>query len=253
MITYEGHRSYSGYEIYRQFDENLSFGIHLHNSFELVYVKEGCLSVHMDGTEHEVKKGQAMFILPNSIHSYKTEKYSVSALYIFSNRYVHTFYGQIKNKTPLCPVFDLENLQLIEKLNDENVDKYLAKSIFYNLIYQFNKNTMYEEKNTKLLDNYGKILSFISIHYHENITVKDIAKEMGYDHRYVTSLIRKGLDTTFRTLLNEYRIQNAQYLLATEQKNIAEIAYECGYDSLCSFNRNFKEITGTTPKRFRQK
>jgi AraC-like DNA-binding protein len=82
---------------------------------------------------------------------------------------------------------------------------------------------------------------------------KDLAKEMGYDHRYVTSLIKKGLDTTFRALLNEYRIQNAQYLLATESKNIAEIAYECGYDSLCSFNRNFKEITGTTPKLFRQK
>ena len=91
------------------------------------------------------------------------------------------------------------------------------------------------------------------MHYQENITVKDVAREMGYDHRYVTSLIKKGLDTTFRALLNEYRIQNAQYLLATEAKSIAEIAYECGYDSLCSFNRNFKEIVGATPKQFRQR
>lgn len=253
MITYEGHRSYSGHEIYSQFDENLTFGIHLHNSFELVYVKVGELSVNLDGRDYTVKAGQAMLILPNSIHSYKTEKYSVSALYIFSNRYVHSFYGQIKNKAPLCPIFDLEDPSLLEKLNDESIDKYLAKSIFYNLIYQFNKNTDYEEKNTKRLDNYGRILSFISMHYQENITVKDVAREMGYDHRYVTSLIKKGLDTTFRALLNEYRIQNAQYLLATESKSIAEIAYECGYDSLCSFNRNFKEIVGATPKQFRQK
>ena len=154
---------------------------------------------------------------------------------------------------PLCPIFDLEDSSILEKLNDESIDKYLAKSIFYNLIYQFNKNTDYEEKNTKRLDNYGRILSFISMHYQENITVKDMAREMGYDHRYVTSLIKKGLDTTFRALLNEYRIQNAQYLLATESKSIAEIAYECGYDSLCSFNRNFKEIIGATPKQFRQK
>ncbi len=253
MITYEGHRSYSGHEIYSQFDENLTFGIHLHNSFELVYVKVGELSVYLNGRDYTVKAGQAMLILPNSIHSYKTEKYSVSALYIFSNRYVHSFYGQIKNKAPLCPIFELESPSLLEKLNDESIDKYLAKSIFYNLIYQFNKNTDYEEKNTKRLDNYGRILSFISMHYQENITVKDVAREMGYDHRYVTSLIKKGLDTTFRALLNEYRIQNAQYLLATESKSIAEIAYECGYDSLCSFNRNFKEIVGVTPKQFRQK
>ena len=32
---------------------------------------------------------------------------------------------------------------------------------------------------------------------------------------------------------------------------VERIAGECGYDALCSFNRNFKEITGTTPSCFR--
>lgn len=29
---------------------------------------------------------------------------------------------------------------------------------------------------------------------------------------------------------------------------IQQIAEECGYDSLCSFNRNFKHFTGRTPR-----
>ncbi len=29
---------------------------------------------------------------------------------------------------------------------------------------------------------------------------------------------------------------------------IQQIAEECGYDSLCSFNRNFKHFTGHTPR-----
>ena len=29
---------------------------------------------------------------------------------------------------------------------------------------------------------------------------------------------------------------------------IQQIAEECGYDSLCSFNRNFKHLTGRTPR-----
>ncbi|MBR6726869.1 MAG: helix-turn-helix transcriptional regulator, partial [Clostridia bacterium] len=83
------------------------------------------------------------------------------------------------------------------------------------------------------------------------ITMQDVARAIGYDHHYLSNLVQKGLGTTFRTLLNEYRISHAQYLLISGQDTVVSIADACGYDSLCSFNRNFKEITGTTPTAYR--
>ena len=61
----------------------------------------------------------------------------------------------------------------------------------------------------------------------------------------------KNLNTTFRALLNDYRIGKAKYLLDSGTDSIANIAYECGYDSLVSFNRNFKKLTGLTPSQYR--
>ena len=144
-----------------------------------------------------------------------------------------------------------EEKEKIRKEFKDSEDIYLLKSVFYRIAYLFSRNTGFSERSSKSLENYGKILDFISKNYTENITAIDVARELGYDHRYVTALIKKGLQTTFRASLNEYRISNAQYLLTTESKSISQIAHECGYESLCSFNRNFKEITGTTPMIFR--
>ncbi len=48
--------------------------------------------------------------------------------------------------------------------------------------------------------------------------------------------------------LNRYRINLAVYMLTSEKHmQIQEIAEKCGYDSLCSFNRNFRKCTGSTP------
>ncbi|MBQ3005254.1 MAG: helix-turn-helix transcriptional regulator [Clostridia bacterium] len=251
MVIYETNRSFFNYEIYKQYDENLNFAMHFHNSFELLYVCSGKISVTVDTKDYDVREGEAILILPNRLHSYRTDEHSRTSLYIFSNNLIKSFYQETIDKNPINPVFVLSETQLIEELDKDSEDIYLLKSVFYRIAYLFSRNTGFTERSSKSLENYGKILDFISKNYTENITAIDVAKELGYDHRYVTALIKKGLQTTFRALLNEYRISNAQYLLTTESKSISQIAHECGYESLCSFNRNFKEITGTTPMIFR--
>ena len=251
MVIYETNRSFLNFEIYKQYDNDLNFAMHFHNSFELLYVCSGEITVTVDTKEYTVSEGEAILILPNRLHSYKTVKASKTNLYIFSNNLIKSFYQETIDKNPTNPVFKLGEQHLINELDSDSDDVYLLKSVFYRIVYFFNQNTEFTERSSKSLDNYGKILNFISKNYSENITAIDVAKDLGYDHRYVTSLIKKGLHTTFRGLLNEYRISNAQYLLTTESKTVSQIAHECGYDSLCSFNRNFKEITGTTPVAFR--
>lgn len=251
MIIYEEFRSYRNYETFEREDENMSFSSHMHNSFELFYVYEGEVVVSVEDKEFSVKGGQAILIFPNRIHSYKTIEHSRSWLNIFANNYISSFYHKIKDKTAENPVFNLES-SIVNELRGKELDKYLLKSIYYRIAHILNSSTSFLERKNKSADNYGKILTYISLHFQEPITAIDLAKELGYDHRYVTALIKKGFNNTFRGLLNEHRISLAQHLLTTENKAISQIAYECGYDSLCSFNRNFKEQTGITPKEYRQ-
>ncbi|MBQ7717835.1 MAG: AraC family transcriptional regulator, partial [Clostridia bacterium] len=60
---------------------------------------------------------------------------------------------------------------------------------------------------------------------------------------------KRLMGMSFTEYLNRFRINRAVYLLSTENKiPVSDVAHLCGFDSLCSFNRNFKRITGTTPR-----
>ena len=128
------------------------------------------------------------------------------------------------------------------------------KSCLYELVDLLERSgDGYLPRNNKPAEHVGRILTFIARHYAEPITMQDAAREIGYDYHYLSNLLQKSLHTTFRTLLNEYRISHAQNLLLTGEGTIAAVAAECGYDSLCSFNRNFKAITGRTPTEYRER
>jgi transcriptional regulator GlxA family with amidase domain len=61
--------------------------------------------------------------------------------------------------------------------------------------------------------------------------------------RYFKSRTRKS----FSKFLIELRINHACKLLAETQKTVAEICYDCGYNSFSNFNKHFRSITSKTP------
>jgi AraC-like DNA-binding protein len=51
--------------------------------------------------------------------------------------------------------------------------------------------------------------------------------------------------------LHEVRVHEASKLLAAgTEESIAAIAYRCGFNSIATFNRVFKTVTGLAPREF---
>ena len=251
MILYERERANPRNGIYHQWDTDIEFGQHLHDSFEFVYLYEGVLAITVDGRQFILEGGQGLLLFPNQIHAYHTPDHSRSYVCIFEKSLVGEFYRNIKGLVAQTPIFPIQPPKIVEHLSHCGDNRYHLKACLYELVHQFEQHTAYERRNTKRLEHLGQILNFIADHHTESITMQDVARAIGYDHHYLSNLVQKGLGTTFRTLLNEYRISHAQYLLMSGQDTVVSIADACGYDSLCSFNRNFKEITGTTPTAYR--
>ncbi len=73
---------------------------------------------------------------------------------------------------------------------------------------------------------------------------------------YLTShIINKGFDTNFSDFINSYRVNDAASKLISSSYHhikISQIAYDCGFNTLSSFNTAFKKIKGTTPSQFKK-
>ena len=51
--------------------------------------------------------------------------------------------------------------------------------------------------------------------------------------------------------LTKERIRLAESMFMTENKKYIDIAFECGFNSVSSFNRSFKKVKGISPREFK--
>jgi len=85
-----------------------------------------------------------------------------------------------------------------------------------------------------------------------NWTLESLASEIGMSRSIFFNQFKKLLLETPLSYLTNWRIRRASTLLLTDNKNIAEIAANVGYQSEAAFNRIFKSKTGCTPAAYRK-
>lgn len=96
------------------------------------------------------------------------------------------------------------------------------------------------------------ILKYIHVHLHENIKIKDIALHINMNPTSFCRYVKSQTNKTFVELLNDIRITNASRMLIDSNKNIAEIAYENGFNNSTHFNYTFKKLKGINPTQYRK-
>lgn len=100
-------------------------------------------------------------------------------------------------------------------------------------------------------DRFSTVQQFVSDHFDRDIALSEVASVAAMTVPAFCRYFKKTSGKTFVNYLNEYRITHACKLLAESQGTIAEIAFDCGYNSLSQFNRCFKQVTLCTPTEYR--
>ena len=226
------------------------YPLHMHRSFEMVCVTKGALCVTVEHRDYMVKAGEAVLIFPHQLHGFKEKGAGMGFLSIFAPELCASFYNRFKNSLPkdsLMP-FSYDYNKICA-----DSDIFSVKAFLYSACAAAFRNLTFvprpDRRERALLD---KILSFVEDNYKESCTLYDAAKGLKYDYGYLSKYFLKNIGTTFNDYVNRRRISDATYLLhSSENTDIGKIAMECGYDSIRSFNRNFKKICGKTPKEYR--
>jgi two-component system response regulator YesN len=111
--------------------------------------------------------------------------------------------------------------------------------------------SVYSSQDAKKMSQLKPAIEFMQYHYHQPLTLADMAKAAHLSVSRLAHLFREQMGVTIVDYLTNIRINHAKRMLLTTENNCTRICYEVGYNNQSYFTRVFKQITGMTPREFR--
>lgn len=251
---------------------NIGFVSHWHPEIEFIYIHSGIVELNVDNHQLVAKEGDLIFINSGQIHFSRSNQ--------FSNKLSFLLFDQsILDKKIFSKNYSI-NLIPKELLTQHNLQR-SVRSLFEVVLRELAHKDDYSHDlianytgyicnllKREILDDcicsststeYNRIeevqsvLKFIEDHYDKQITLEEAARLMHLSISQFSVVFNKFTGYTFKKYLNHYRTEKACQLLVDEKIPIIEIAHRCGFGHLRTFNRVFKEVTNTTPLKFRKK
>jgi AraC-like DNA-binding protein len=95
------------------------------------------------------------------------------------------------------------------------------------------------------------VYKFIEMNYNRKISLADISKLVNMSEEYFSRFFKKIMKKSFFEFLNEYKINRACKLLIETDRQISEICYTSGFESIPFFYRQFKKFKNCQPSHYR--
>ena len=142
---------------------------------------------------------------------------------------------------------ELERAYSSDKQGNESIRSALLHYIIGRLLLADGK------ENSKKNDNLSsRVKKYVKKHFHEHISNRSIASEMGYHPYYLSSCFLSSEGITLHAYIESVRLAHAKKLLLSTQAPIYEIAEACGFSEASYFVKFFVRHTKVTPKEFRK-
>jgi len=253
---------------------NMSYR-HYHDAYEIYYLLQGERNYFIKDRSYNVTKGNLVFINMNDLHkTLDAEKGK-----IFHERILINFKREFLSSI-LTPAIgnDLSNLltlnsgviamdfkdnNLIEELlykilkeqkNDSPNSELYIKTLLLQLLIIINrcsmKNIKHPESEQKN-ENIFNVVKYINTNYTNKISLRNLSELFFMSESHLSRSFKKATGFNIVTYINLIRIKEAQKLLLNSNKNITEIAYQVGYESITHFERVFKSISSISPLKYR--
>nr|WP_321411979.1 AraC family transcriptional regulator [uncultured Allomuricauda sp.] len=262
---------------YRQ--ANFTSGFHFHDLYELIYIKKSYGKLHTERTIIDFYEGDIFLIGPGYGHCFYNDKKFVQSgleaeavVIFFEKDFLGDDFFKVPDYKETQDLLDNSNFGLRIKKTDAHL---------INLIETINQKDGLQELITllEILDyltdllpngldilseiesaidpfhsDYTKlkpVLEYVVKNFKSNITNQKAAEIAHLNEAAFCRYFKKRMELTFSQYVNNVRLAHAKDLLLSKDWDIAQICYQCGYNNISYFNRKFREITGKSPKEFR--
>lgn len=258
--------------------KEMNFLAHWHTEVEFIYILEGTQRIGVNQQVHTLEKGDFAICSSGDIHYYSgSDDVPKQIITIFKPSFIGygagwpqqlRFTTSILKREMFChaPAVILA-MDKIEGLLLETFEEYTQEKAGY---IDYIKSKLLEICTIALrtfpsvpsgcaensfrqynLERMQESLEFIEENYTGKITLENLAEHANLSYFHFSRLFKQTVGMNFKEYLNKRRIQQAEILLGQNGMPVTQIAYECGFESVRSFYRAYKDLKGESPIRGR--
>ncbi len=253
---------------------SLEAKLHNHDAWEIYYIVKGHGTRIAGDTVITFVEGDAALIPPNMHHCWKYNQNSTDAdgcVHYLMLAFSHNFIKHCIDTFPEIRIafanvtFPSEALKFGKKTS-ELIGKILSgmigmsdcrrlseilsflPDVFNTHDYIAAGKPIRIEKDVRRLQH---ITEYVMAHYVHEISLQDIANEVGMNKSAFCSYFKKHKGMTFSQFVTQYRLNTACELLKNTKKQISEICYMVGFNDLSHFTHVFTATYGISPSKYR--
>lgn len=215
---------------------------HNHDFAQIIAPIDSTVFIQTESNDYVIDNNSLLYLPKGCQHKYRCKNGTLSL--------------RINFPTHLIKLTDQSNLNSVLFINAD--DK--IKGLITLILLELNNNPNYKSMEYLLFYLYDKIiasrispsLNYISQHYDEHISIKELASIEHYNENYYREWFKEQINMRPKEYIQKLRIEKAKELLVSTKYSISEIATQVGYDHSSSFCRAFKQFENTGPKEYRK-
>lgn len=236
-------------------ENNLDEPLHFHSNVELVYIVDGTADATVNGQEYKLCAGDMLFTLGYEVHGYQNcncDSYCLIVPEVMLKSFksllgTNDFSSRVLSKGDYSQEIEYNMQKLLGTTHPLRMKGYvyvILGILMENAEHIENKSTIHERHVIQ------QMLEYIDQNYLQDIKSSDVARALGYNSSYLSTVFNSCFKTTFNDYLNSVRVRHAVYLFSQNYKDILEVAFASGFNSLRTFNRSFQKVYNMSPSEY---
>lgn len=254
-----------------------SYPWHWHHEIEIFYIREGQLDYILPSGIYTFHQGEGGFLNSNILHMTRCHGTCpcIQEEHIFLPDFIGGHSDSILSQRYLAPVLNHPSFELfrldpsipphqeIIQLLQRAYAAYVSRSLFYEFHVRQYMTSVWQKlflflprdqpASSGVADSLRikEMMRFISQHYHEKLTLQQIADAGYVSLRECSRCFQKNLGVSPISYLLDFRLRKACDLLLTSHISVTEIALACGFSNGSYFTSMFRQKFGVTPRSYR--
>lgn len=248
---------------------------HFHPEYEIVYISNGKGKRHIGDHISYYEDGDLIFLGPNLPHFGFTEglhERHVEIVVQMKEEFLGSEFlcrpemraiQQLFERSKVGVIFGGETKQKVgellnEMLRFDNFDRLLRLLRVLQCMATSNEYQMLNasgfglEVNGQDHERIEKIYEYVEHNFLSEAELEVAARLANMTVPAFCRYFKKLTNKTFTQFVNEFRVAHASRLLDDDHLSIAAVSYESGFNNLSHFNKQFKAITGLSPREYRK-